>query len=76
MFYKLIAVGLGTMYISQVFLTVGGATRFIPSTGVTLPFVSVGGSSVLSTFIMFSVIQGMYILKRNEEEEDRYETDC
>ena len=76
MFYKLIAVGLDTMYISQVFLTVGGATRFIPSTGVTLPFVSVGGSSVLSTFIMFSVIQGMYILKRNEEEEDRYETDC
>lgn len=68
MFYKLIAVGLGTLYISQVFLTAGGACKFIPSTGVTLPFVSYGGSSMLSTFILFSVIQGMYILKRDEEE--------
>ncbi|MDO4296614.1 MAG: FtsW/RodA/SpoVE family cell cycle protein [bacterium] len=69
MFYKLIAFGLGIEYIVQVFLTVGGVTKFIPSTGVTLPFVSYGGSSVLSTFIMFHVIQGLYILKRNEEEE-------
>lgn len=69
-FYKLIAFGLGTVYIVQVFLTVGGVTKFIPSTGVTLPFVSYGGSSILSTFILFSVIQGLYILKRNEEEED------
>lgn len=68
-FYKLIAFGLGTVYIVQVFLTVGGVTKFIPSTGVTLPFVSYGGSSILSTFILFSVIQGLYILKRNEEEE-------
>ncbi|MBQ5870244.1 MAG: FtsW/RodA/SpoVE family cell cycle protein, partial [Lachnospiraceae bacterium] len=39
MFYKLIAFGLGIMYITQVFLTVGGVVKFIPSTGVTLPFV-------------------------------------
>lgn len=69
-FYKLIAFGLGMVYIVQVFLTVGGVTKFIPSTGITLPFVSYGGSSVLSTFILFGVIQGLYILKRNEEEED------
>ncbi len=69
-FYKLIAFGLGCVYIIQVFLTVGGVTKFIPSTGVTLPLVSYGGSSILSTFIIFSVIQGLYILKRNEEEED------
>ncbi|MEG0565804.1 MAG: FtsW/RodA/SpoVE family cell cycle protein, partial [Hungatella sp.] len=72
-FYKLIALGLGMVYIIQVFLTVGGVTKFIPSTGVTLPLVSYGGSSILSTFIIFGVIQGLYILKRNEEEEDRYE---
>ena len=68
-FYKLIAFGLGIVYIVQVFLTVGGVVKFIPSTGVTLPFVSYGGSSVFSTFILFHVVQGLYILKRNEEEE-------
>lgn len=68
-FYKLIALGLGLEYIIQVFLTVGGVTKFIPSTGVTLPFVSYGGSSMLSTFILFGIIQGLYILKRNDEEE-------
>ncbi|WP_349947975.1 FtsW/RodA/SpoVE family cell cycle protein [Lacrimispora sp. BS-2] len=72
-FYKLIAFGLGTIYIIQVFLTVGGVTKFIPSTGVTLPLVSYGGSSILSTFIIFGIIQGLYILKRNEEEEEKYE---
>jgi cell division protein FtsW (lipid II flippase) len=69
MFYKLIAFGLGIMYITQVFLTVGGVVKFIPSTGVTLPFVSYGGSSVLATFVLFNIIQGLYILKRTEEEE-------
>lgn len=68
-FYKLIAFGLGMEYIIQVFLTVGGVTKFIPSTGVTLPFVSYGGSSILSTFILFAMVQGLYILKRNDEEE-------
>ncbi|MBQ6834417.1 MAG: FtsW/RodA/SpoVE family cell cycle protein [Lachnospiraceae bacterium] len=73
MFYKLIAFGLGIMYITQVFLTVGGVLKFIPSTGVTLPFVSYGGSSILSTFVLFNIIQGLYILKRNEEDEDEEE---
>ena len=68
-FYKLIAVGLGLEYITQVFLTVGGVTKFIPSTGVTLPFVSYGGSSILSTFILFGVMQGLHILKLDDEEE-------
>lgn len=72
-FYRLIAFGLGMMYITQVFLTVGGVIKFIPSTGVTLPLVSYGGSSVLSTLILFGVIQGLYILKKDEEEEDAYD---
>lgn len=74
-FYKLIALGLGLEYIIQVFLTVGGVTKFIPSTGVTLPFVSYGGSSIFSTFILFGVIQGLYILKLNDEEELEMEED-
>lgn len=67
-FYKYIALGLGTCYIFQAFLNIGGVTKFIPSTGVTLPLVSYGGSSVLSTIIMFAIIQGLYILKEEEEE--------
>ena len=69
LFYKLIAFGLGMVYGIQVFLTVGGVTKFIPSTGVTLPFVSYGGSSILSTFMVFGVLQGLYILKKNDEED-------
>ena len=67
-FYKYVALGLGTCYIFQVFLQIGGVTKFIPSTGMTLPFVSYGGSSMLSNMIMFGIIQGMYILREDEEE--------
>lgn len=67
-FYKYVALGLGTCYIFQVFLQIGGVTKFIPSTGMTLPFVSYGGSSMLSTMIMFGIIQGLYIVREDEEE--------
>ena len=68
-FYKMVALGLGTCYIFQTFITIGGVTKFIPSTGVTLPLVSYGGSSVLSTLIMFAIIQGLYIFKEDEDED-------
>jgi len=70
-YYKLVALGLGTTYGFQVFLTIGGVIKFIPSTGVTLPLVSYGGSSLLSTIIIFSIIQGLYILR--EQRGDRHE---
>lgn len=65
-YYKLVAVGLGTLVIFQVFLSIGGVIKFIPSTGVTLPFISYGGSSLLSMFVIWAIIQGMY-LKRSDE---------
>ena len=68
-FYKLIALGLGTEYAFQVFLHIGGATKFIPMTGITLPLVSYGGSSALTTVIMLAIIQGLYILREDEDEE-------
>ena len=68
-FYKLIALGLGVEYAFQVFLTIGGATKFIPMTGVTLPLVSYGGSSLLCTILMLAIIQGLYILREDEDEE-------
>ena len=63
LFYRLIAVGLGTMYGFQVFLTVGGSIKLIPLTGVTLPFVSYGGSSLIASLIMFALINGMYTMR-------------
>ena len=60
-FYKLVALGLATTYGFQVFLTIGGVIKFIPLTGVTLPLISYGGTSLVVTLIMFSVIQGLYI---------------
>ena len=68
-FYKLIAMGLGAEYAFQVFLTVGGTSKFIPMTGITLPLVSYGGSSVICTILMFAIIQGLYILREDEGEE-------
>lgn len=65
-FYKYVALGLGTIYIFQVFLSIGGNIKFIPSTGVTLPLVSYGGSSVLSTLIIFAIIQGLYLMHQKE----------
>ena len=73
-FYKLIALGLGTVYGFQVFLTIGGVIKFIPSTGVTLPAISYGGSSLLSTFLLFAIIQGLYILREDEIREETGET--
>lgn len=65
LFYKYVAVGLAALYGFQVFLTIGGVTKFIPLTGVTLPLVSYGGTSVLVTLVMFAIIQGLYISSRN-----------
>lgn len=70
-FYRLVAVGLGSTYAAQIFLTIGGGIKLIPMTGVTLPFVSYGGSSMLSTLIMFAVVQGLYMLQRDEEKKKR-----
>ena len=73
LFYKLIALGLGTVYIFQVFLTVGGATKFIPSTGVTLPLISIGGSSMMSTFLLFNIILGLYLFRADESRREEQE---
>ena len=65
-FYKYVTFGIAMSYIFQVMLNVGGATKFIPSTGVTLPLISYGVSSVFSTLFMFSIIQYSYIVVGKE----------
>lgn len=64
-FYRTIAIGIGIMYIFQIFLTIGGGIKFIPLTGVTLPFISYGGTSMVTTIVSFFIIQGIHM--RNGE---------
>ena len=69
-FYRLYIFGTAIAFIFQAFLTIGGEVKFIPLTGVTLPLVSYGGSSVLATFIMFGIVGAIFMLQ--EERLERF----
>ena len=59
MFDKALAFGLTVMFAMQTFIIVGGVTKMIPLTGITLPFVSYGGTSIVVSFASLGIIQAI-----------------
>jgi rod shape determining protein RodA len=62
---KLLAVGVVTMLFSHVFINIGMNIRLMPVTGVPLPLLSYGGSSVLCSLIAIGILQNVYLYRRS-----------
>lgn len=57
LFYRILALAVAILFTVQVFLNVGGVIKLIPMTGLTLPFISYGGSSMISCFVALGILQ-------------------
>lgn len=68
-FKKLVASGLAIVSALQIFLIIGGVTKFFPLTGITLPLISYGGSSAVSYFLMLGLLFSISAVNEREKRE-------
>jgi len=61
---KLLAVGIVVLWFSHVFINIGMNIRIVPVTGIPLPLLSYGGSSVLGSLIAIGMLQNVYIHRK------------
>lgn len=57
LFFKYVALGISIMFAFQAVFMIGGVLKLIPMTGITIPFVSYGGSSMVTSFICLGILQ-------------------
>ncbi|MCW6660210.1 FtsW/RodA/SpoVE family cell cycle protein [Aerococcaceae bacterium NML191292] len=67
-YHRCVLSGAGTLYLVQTLVNVGGALGLLPLTGVTLPFVSYGGSSMIMCLLLMGVAQRIIIAEKNQIE--------
>lgn len=70
-FHTLLALGATTLIAMQTFIIIGGNIKMIPLTGVTLPFISYGGSSLLSCMCIMGILQGVASINEDDVLADR-----
>jgi cell division protein FtsW (lipid II flippase) len=61
----LLMAGCGVLILLQMFIIIAGVTKFLPLTGITLPFVSYGGSSMVSSFILLAMLLSLTKEQKN-----------
>ena len=71
-FYRLVIVGIASLFGLQVFIIIGGVLKLIPLTGITTPFMSAGGTSIIVSMGMIGLITYFsYQARKNEEKEKK-----
>ena len=65
--HMLFAAGIAVVFFLQTFIIIAGVTKFLPLTGITLPFVSYGGSSMIASFMLLGILT---VLSRKENRHD------
>ena len=71
-FYGLLAIGATVLLAMQTFVIIGGVLKFIPLTGITIPFISYGGSSLVTCMGLIGILQGVQSITQDNLTKQNY----